>query len=71
MEWISVKDRLPKNKQRILMYCIREFVNDEPIVIGHYQTGDYENFISTCFVEDEMSDITHWMPLPEPPNQQS
>lgn len=66
-KWIDVKKHLPKNKQRILIFCKREFNNSPSIVVGYYQTGDYENFISHEFVEDERADITHWMPLPQNP----
>jgi hypothetical protein len=65
--WISVEDELPKNKQKVLMFCKREFKHQSPIVIGYYQTGDYENWISYDFSEDENSDITHWQPLPKSP----
>lgn len=65
--WISCKHKLPKNKQKILMYCEREYKGSAEIVTGYYETGDYENFISYDFHEDEMPIITHWRPLPSPP----
>ena len=68
--WVSVKDEDPKNRQRILMFCEREFSGLDEIVIGEYMKGDYENFMSADFAEDEIPTITHWMPLPPAPNQE-
>lgn len=67
--WISVKDRLPDDKE---LYLICNESNFEKINIAYYQPiGDkfsnYEPFWqgrssrSTC--------VTHWMPLPEPPKE--
>lgn len=65
MEWISVKDKLPSR------YC-RCIVN----VHEH----DYGNFVMEAeFLDGEFQSngmvpianlVTHWMPLPEPPNTQ-
>lgn len=67
-EWISTEDetQTPKHRQRILMFCKRQ--NNYPyIVIGHYEKGDYENYLSASFDEDAIPTITHWMPLPKFP----
>jgi len=63
--WISVKDRLPDDKERYLI-C----TEGGRIDIAYYQpTGDkfsdYEPFwqSSSC----RFSFVTHWQPLPEPP----
>ena len=62
MKWISVKDRLPEN-------------NDEVIVIINYNNVYYRPFTSVFLVDsgftgsDASENITHWMPLPEPPNK--
>ena len=57
-EWISVKDRLPEESGEYLAYC-----------------GEYDGI---CVLYFEISktkgrwmrkwkEVTHWMPLPEPP----
>jgi hypothetical protein len=57
-EWISVEDRLPKKHETVLV-----FIN-----VGKYR------FISTDFLcssgkwYDQGTDVTHWIPLPKPPN---
>lgn len=71
MEWISVKYRLPEINQWILasdgefpgglvQYCYNEH-------IGEY----FWNFLSSgCGCCDtDMKNVTHWMPLPEPPKE--
>jgi len=61
--WISVKDRLPEDGESILI-----FVNDsryEPIQYDVcYYDGD-DAWLDSGYSFG--SDVTHWMPLPEPP----
>jgi len=59
MEWISVKDRLPKMYERVLTYC-PEFPR-MPIKVNYIHTYDNE------WAYDHSREITHWLPLPEPP----
>jgi hypothetical protein len=69
-KWISVKDRLPEPNVRVLVRdpSIPEFPrNDSNVVIGHLR-GTNSYFLSgTWFVPDGFGQVTHWMPLPEPP----
>lgn len=54
MSWISVEDRLPSEDDQVLGCSING------VVIT----------FETLWVEDfGIWDITHWMPLPEPPNE--
>lgn len=58
-EWISVKDRLPENNNPILVYMPEEK--------GWLRYG-----ISIGIIDDGTDDkdeVTHWMPLPLPPNE--
>jgi hypothetical protein len=55
--WISVKDRLPDEGRDVLTYD-----GDNMLVEFIVNRGSYS--IWSCNSED---DITHWMPLPEPP----
>ena len=56
-EWISVKDRLPENRNRILIY------NKEGEIGTGYFSSDYfwpdGDYMS--------SNVTHWTLLPDPP----
>ena len=63
MEWISVEDRLPEVAQYILVYLdfkiqsVMLFNNLDEFVSPHHQNG----------MSSWSKDVTHWMPLPEPP----
>lgn len=58
-EWISVKDRLP-NKGEVVL-CFFKYEPESPNVVC-------ENLYygSKIFMSDSEK-VTHWMPLPEPP----
>lgn len=60
-EWISVTERMPKPNKLVL--CIWERV-DGPVNYG-FARYQREN---VWYVSNEgMPKVTHWMPLPEPP----
>ena len=67
--WISVKDRLPDGPQRVLVNikeCGRLVCglsgnwNEEDVFIP-YRWGCIND------IDFDLSDVTHWMPLPQPP----
>ena len=67
-EWISVDDRLPEETGENLVYsplygggC---YISQYSTMLGGFRTrySGYGNW-----VEYEHKDITHWMPLPTPP----
>jgi hypothetical protein len=53
-EWISVKDRLPIQTQGVLVWA-------------HGYASDYIEI--SVFQDNEflIDNVTHWMPLPDPP----
>lgn len=71
--WISVDDRRPKLKH---MYEDTQYSDKVIVTNGEYRT-------STCWVhniwagwygwftdgDEELKDVTHWMPLPQPPKK--
>ena len=57
-EWISVEERLPDESDCYLVNIINHFGLD--FVTFTYYTKNY----GFC-----VSDVTHWMPLPEPPKK--
>lgn len=72
-EWISVKDRKPENdygkhwKER-RHYLVR--LQNGIMVVARYGYKDYGWWIDShdCVLDKERyREVTHWMPLPEPP----
>ncbi len=72
-DWISVKDKWPQAYDYVLVYA-----GDGapcPMGIARYDDNNWQpldSFIGACFgdvsFEYDSEDITHWMPLPSPPN---
>lgn len=69
MQWINIKDKLPKKNVEVLgalkgcdsgKYVLR------PVEYVHADDHEWESEgfeIANCW------DVTHWMPMPEPPCQ--
>lgn len=57
-EWISVAERLPDEKQKVLLYSPTDGIN-----IGHRLDEVGRFYVSKSYPDRP----THWMPLPEPP----
>lgn len=55
-EWISVKDRLPSSHEMVLVYCPREVTKIRPCSFSNWDGA-------------EGLGISHWMPLPNPPEK--
>ena len=58
-EWISVKDRLPEESGGYLAYCWEY----DGICVLYYEVLKTKGKWRTKWKDD----ITHWMPLPQPP----
>ena len=60
--WIPVSERLPKVRQRILVYCESKTI-EMHVTACTYMGGylGHEQF------SRHVRNVTHWMPLPEPP----
>ena len=62
MKWISVKDRLPVKRERVLI--------EKDGHIGHarrYSETEFSIVASNNIIS--IQDIAYWMPLPEPPKE--
>lgn len=70
-DWISIKDRLPDLYDPVLL-CD----NKRHIAVGRYTDVSYPSGYVTEFETDGISfnfnkrKVTHWMLLPEPPEQE-
>ena len=61
-EWISVEDRLPEADGYYLTYDAPACMTDML-----YYSSKYKAFNAHYGPDTAISTITHWMPLPEPP----
>lgn len=62
--WIPVNERLPKNFMNVLIWD----KIDGDTFTGHY--SKYDGWTIDGWEDaDEPFEITHWMPLPEPPEK--
>lgn len=58
-EWVSVEERLPKEKQRVIVRCERVGTSVGWILWGNWMAD----------IGPDACKVTHWMPLPEPPDR--
>lgn len=76
--WISVKDRLPNDDEYVLVYHAHDF----HITVGFFEISNVQYYIesdgSKFYTDDGWETqiswapkgrVTHWMPLPKPPNE--
>ena len=62
MTWISVKDRLPEDRVRVLVY---EPPNHQ--LVAWNDGGVFQTNVTEFDMGVDLSGVTHWRPLPEPP----
>ena len=71
-KWIPVTERLPESKEKILVYGGNIDIwhngvkQPMPSIFTGYMRGLDEGWF-TWDSDYYISDVTHWMPLPEPP----
>ena len=72
MNWISVSERLPEEDEVVLLRLPNGLItgslddNDGPC----WRIGNDSIFWDHCFNLDlNFDDVSHWMPLPEPPKE--
>jgi hypothetical protein len=63
--WISVKDRLPTQSRDVLIVA-RWRCSGPEVCVAYFDTK-HELFLQDGFWMEGDDDVTHWMPLPEPP----
>jgi len=61
--WVSVKERMPeKNSEMLLLMCVDGYE------LGYYER--YKGYGWTNVLGTDCLNVTHWMPLPEPPKEE-
>lgn len=63
-EWISVKERLPEPFISVLL-CVPKLAPFPTVIEGYM--SDAGTFHNVRLLYDTIVQVTHWMPLPEPP----
>ena len=67
MEWINVKNELPENSEHVLAYAIKN--ENMPYLDANIFEASHCDGVWTECVDACLIDVTHWMPLPEPPKE--
>ena len=65
MEWISIKDQLP-DKGLVLIYGEDYYTYQKTIKVSSL----FKNYCNTgenVWMDADRIDVSHWMPMPEPP----
>jgi flagellar basal body L-ring protein FlgH len=78
-KWISVEDRLPENDNEVLIICSGEVVQaylkngiwKGSVQVTYNMNDGYVHDRNICKQgkSNPFDNVTHWMPLPTPPNQ--
>lgn len=63
-QWISIKDKTPDFGKWVLVFSWRG-----PIIASYFKNKFYALQIDQPGIRMQISDVTHWMPLPNPPKQ--
>lgn len=72
-KWISVKDRLPKDGQRVLVTQVGIEGHDISQYLDRVWIADYQKDSKKFWIDGglfaimEVHAVVNWMPLPEPP----
>lgn len=64
-EWISVDDKLPELGKEVLAYCAGRFME-----VARLDFKDGEKRFLCMWDSTALYRVTHWMPLPEPPQEE-
>ncbi|EDA9105920.1 DUF551 domain-containing protein [Salmonella enterica subsp. enterica serovar Gdansk] len=64
--WISCSERMPDDGQHVIILCDGAFV-----LYAQYRDGEFFDVVRNGeeFFETHSRNVTHWMPLPEPPQE--
>ena len=64
--WISVKERLPEDISDVLILS-----KEKESCVGYYRSSDndWNMYNPCCSFHMELHGVTHWMPLPKPPEE--
>ena len=67
-EWISVKERLPISGQRVVVFAKSKWGSPHVTICTFYVIRE-NRVIPRLRWSRGIYEVTHWMPLPEPPEE--
>ncbi|HGF4314974.1 TPA: DUF551 domain-containing protein [Escherichia coli] len=67
--WISCSDRMPNDKQYVWFFGESRGFAGRDTFEGYYDWSRNKWWAVTDIGEEPASKVTHWMPLPEPPQE--
>ncbi|MCK3277567.1 DUF551 domain-containing protein [Escherichia coli] len=64
--WISCSERMPDDGQHVIILCDGAFV-----LYAQYRDSEFFDVVRNGeeFFETQSRNVTHWMPIPEPPQE--
>lgn len=64
--WIGCSERMPDDGQHVIILC-----DDAFVLYAQYRDGEFFDIVRNGeeFFETQSRNVTHWMPLPEPPQE--
>ena len=65
-EWVSVKDRMPNKGENVLVFATAKYSKGWEFAIDRLEEGEKEPI---WLYTHGWFEVTHWMPLPEPPQE--
>tara|TARA_R110002074_G_scaffold35454_4_gene96711 strand:+ start:864 stop:1091 length:228 start_codon:yes stop_codon:yes gene_type:complete len=73
MNWIDVKERTPKQGEKVLVFGFKETElggkkYERTIGLVEWKNETSSNCADVCHYYMEYSEITHWCKIPEEPN---
>lgn len=71
-EWISVRDRLPESTGEYVLVLASGKPSENVTLVQAYKLAEFDandGWILEMYPEWENPTVTHWMPLPEPPEE--
>lgn len=70
-EWISVKDRLPEDKQNCIIYHnLYEPYENCGVYKSEFKHWHNDDELGFDIIDELGHGVTHWMPMPEAPKRQ-